>query len=156
MDKLEIGNIVRHKKDKYVGIVKSIDDIFVHLEDGRHILKCYAINIERMIKMAETQEVMTLEQKIDSINNYNEVTLKDTIDLMNSEDYKARFIAEYMQLIIRLNGLKRMLIKYEAGTLEFTPNCPIYVLTNQKIAMEEYLKYLEVRAEIEKIKLPKI
>lgn len=37
------GDRVKHKKDGYTGIIKSIDNIFVHLEDGRHILKCYAI-----------------------------------------------------------------------------------------------------------------
>ena len=43
IEEIKIGDKVQHKKDKYVGVVKSIDNIFVHLEDGRHILKCYAI-----------------------------------------------------------------------------------------------------------------
>ena len=33
--------------------------------------------------------------------------LKDTIDLMRSEDYKERFTAEYHQLIIRYKKLKK-------------------------------------------------
>ena len=33
-------------------------------------------------------------------------TLKDTVELMNSTDYKERFIAEYKQLAIRYKGLK--------------------------------------------------
>lgn len=37
-------------------------------------------------------------------------TLKDTAELMNSEDYKERFIAEYEQLIIRYKGLKNCFI----------------------------------------------
>lgn len=101
-------------------------------------------------------EMMTLDAKIESINNYDEVTLRDTVDLMNSDDYKARFVAEYMQLIIRLNGLKRMLVKFEAGTLEFTPTCDISILDDQVYHMENYLKILQVRAEIEKINLPKL
>lgn len=40
--------------------------------------------------------------------------LKDTIDLMNSEDYKEYFIAEYYQTKIRYEKLHKMLIKYEA------------------------------------------
>lgn len=46
MQKIKVGDVVKHKKDKYTGIVKDIDDVFVHLEDGRHILKCYAIKEE--------------------------------------------------------------------------------------------------------------
>lgn len=77
--------------------------------------------------------------------------LSDTIDLMKSEDYKDRFKAEYMQTKLRYNNLHRMLVKYEAGTLEFTPTCPIIVLQNQKSFMGNYLKQLEIRAEIENI-----
>ena len=32
-------------------------------------------------------------------------TLKDTVELMNSEDYRDRFVAEYKQLVIRYKGL---------------------------------------------------
>lgn len=77
--------------------------------------------------------------------------LSDTIDLMKSEDYKDRFKAEYMQTKLRYNNLHRMLVKYEAGALEFTPSCPIIVLQNQKSFMGNYLKQLEIRAEIENI-----
>ena len=42
--------------------------------------------------------------------------LKDTIDLMNSGDYKERFIAEYYQTKIRYEKLHKMFIKYEAKT----------------------------------------
>ena len=101
-------------------------------------------------------EMMTLDAKIDSIDNLDEITLRDTIDLMSSDDYKARFIAEYMQLKIRYNNLRKMLIKLEAGTLEFTPTCDSSVLENQAYYMENYLRTLEVRAEVEKIRLPKI
>lgn len=79
--------------------------------------------------------------------------LKDTIGLMNSEDYKDRFKAEYMQTKLRYNNLHKMLIKYEAGTLEFKPICSIEILKEQKNYMGNYLKMLEVRAEIENINL---
>ena len=38
--------------------------------------------------------------------------LKDTIDLMQSNDFKERFKSEYYQLKIRMAGLKNMLDKY--------------------------------------------
>ena len=46
-----------------------------------------------------------------------------------------------------------MLVKHEAGTLTFTPNCPIDVLNSQIYYMREYLTQLEVRAELEGIDL---
>lgn len=79
--------------------------------------------------------------------------LKDTIDLMNSEDYKDRFKAEYYQTKIRYNKLHAMLIKYEAGVLDFKPTCPIAKLQEQKRYMGEYLRCLEIRAAIEEIEL---
>lgn len=77
--------------------------------------------------------------------------LKDTITLMTSEDYVERFKAEYIQTKIRYEKLHKMLIKLEAGTLDFKPKCPTSILLQQKRAMGEYLKILEVRAEIEGI-----
>ena len=79
--------------------------------------------------------------------------LKDTINLMNSENYKERFRAEYYQTKIRYDKLHKMLIKCEAGTLNFEPSCPPEILEKQACYMGNYLKYLEIRAEIEKIEL---
>lgn len=79
--------------------------------------------------------------------------LKDTIEMMNSSDYKERFKAEYYQTKIRYNKLHKMIVKYDAGTLEFTPTCPVELLKDQKSNMGKYLYYLEVRAEIEGISL---
>ena len=77
--------------------------------------------------------------------------LSDTIDLMNSTDYKDRFKAEYYQLKIRTEKLHKMLVKYDAGTLNFKPSCSIEVLLTQEKHMLNYLHTLEVRAEIEGI-----
>ena len=82
-----------------------------------------------------------------------ELELRDTVGLMNSANYKERFAAEYWQTKIRYDKLHRMVTKYEAGTLDFTPDCSIELLKQQKRAMGEYLHCLEVRAEIEGIKL---
>jgi len=79
--------------------------------------------------------------------------LEDTINLMTSSDYKERFLAEYEQTKIRYEKLHRMIVKHEAGTLEFIPTCPIELLKDQKRCMGEYLHCLEVRAEIEKINI---
>ena len=79
--------------------------------------------------------------------------LIDTIDLMTSADHKDRFKAEYLQTKIRHSRLNEIIVKYEAGTLDFEPDCPIDILIHQRETMSKYLFALEVRAEIEKIDL---
>lgn len=79
--------------------------------------------------------------------------LKDTIEMMNSADYKERFKAEYQQVKIRYTKLHNMIVKADAHTLDFTPTCPLDLLREQKATMGKYLYCLEVRAEIEGIKL---
>lgn len=79
--------------------------------------------------------------------------LVETVNLMNSTDYKERFKAEYYQTKIRYDKLHKMLIKYEAGTLEFEPICNLNLLTQQANYMGNYLRILEIRAEIEQIEL---
>ena len=80
-------------------------------------------------------------------------TLKDTVELMNSEDYKERFIAEYKQLIIRYKGLRNMLDKWDRGELNFKPTCPRSTYNMQIRAMEDYMAILEARAVMEEIVL---
>lgn len=79
--------------------------------------------------------------------------LKDTIKLMNSEDYKERFKAEYIQTKIRYDKLDKMTVKYEAGTLNFEPKCSLELLKEQKKYMGNYIRMLRIRAEIEDINL---
>lgn len=79
--------------------------------------------------------------------------LKETVEMMNSADYKERFKAEYYQVKTRYEKLHRMCIKYEAGTLDFKPDCPLELLKEQKSYMGNYLRCLEIRAEIEKVQL---
>lgn len=79
--------------------------------------------------------------------------LKDTVEMMNSEDYKERFKAEYYQAKIRYDKLDKMTVKYEAGTLNFTPSCSLEILKEQKKYMGNYIRILRIRAEIEKIEL---
>ena len=52
------------------------------------------------------------------------MVLSNTVDKMLSEDYKERFIAEYQQLSIRHDGLKKMLDNWDKENLNFIPTCP--------------------------------
>lgn len=79
--------------------------------------------------------------------------LKDTINMMTSDDYKERFRAEYFQLKIRYDKLKDMVCKYEDGTLDFESSCPIDVLEAQLEAMANYMDMLAIRATIEKVNI---
>ncbi|WP_295218219.1 hypothetical protein [Ruminococcus sp.] len=79
--------------------------------------------------------------------------LADTIEMMNSSDYKERFKAEYYQLVIRFNKLKSMLERWDRGELNFNPTCPRGIYNFQVKAMADYIACLETRAAIENIKL---
>ena len=76
--------------------------------------------------------------------------LKDTVEMMNSKDYKERFKAEFYQLLIRLDSLTSMIIKWENNMLDFEPKCSKETLENQFIFMQGYLGILRLRAEIKK------
>lgn len=67
--------------------------------------------------------------------------------------YKQRFIKEYKELKTKYNKLHKIIIKYEANTLDFELSCPIELLKEQAKYMGNYLRVLEIRAEIEKIEL---
>jgi hypothetical protein len=73
---------------------------------------------------------------------------------MVSEDYKERFIAEYIQLKNRFEGLVKMVERWDNGTLPFTPTCPRETYNFQLRAMKDYMDILVVRAKIEEIELP--
>ena len=68
-------------------------------------------------------------------------------------DWQERMQAEYHDLKTRYEKLHRMVTKYEAGTLDFTPNCSLELLRQQKRHMGEYLHDLEIRAEVEGVEL---
>ena len=79
--------------------------------------------------------------------------LADTVEMMNSSDYKERFKAEYAQLVIRYSGLRNMLEKWDNGTLEFEPTCPRSTYNLQIKAMTDYIAVLEARAVMENVDL---
>ena len=82
--------------------------------------------------------------------------LAETVNFMVSTDYKERFIAEYQQLVIRYNGLKTMLEKWDKNDLAFTPTCPRSTYDLQIAAMTDYIAVLEARAVMEGIELQEV
>ena len=82
--------------------------------------------------------------------------LADTVEMMNSSDYKERFKAEYAQLVIRYYGLRNMLEKWDNRTLEFEPTCPRSTYNLQIKAMTDYIAVLEARAVMENVDLESV
>jgi hypothetical protein len=88
--------------------------------------------------------------------------LKDTVEQMNSPDYKERFKAEYYQLKIRYEKLKAFNTKikaasYSAEAVEMPKHdCPDNLLREQQCLMGQLLHTLELRAVIEGIELKEV
>ena len=68
-------------------------------------------------------------------------------------EWQVRFKEEYRDLKNRQVKLHKMLVKYDSGTLDFKPTCPVELLRQQEIVMNEYMRILEVRAELEGVVL---
>lgn len=79
--------------------------------------------------------------------------LKDTITMMESDDFKDRFRAEFHQVRIRREKLIDMLDKWNRGELGFKPKCSFEMLCTQRDIMQAYLSVLRERAKIEGIQL---
>lgn len=98
-------------------------------------------------------------RKIKEKKEKNNMELKETVELMNSEDYKDRFIAEYKQTNIRYEKLKNFCNKIEVEAMlgkEVTKHdCPLELLIEQQRYMRLYLSVLEKRALIENVELKK-
>lgn len=77
----------------------------------------------------------------------------DIISLLQSDNYKDRAKGEYYFVRDKYEKLHRMIVKREAGTIDFEPNCPMQQWKDQAHAMGEYLYQLEIKAEIEGIVL---
>ena len=74
------------------------------------------------------------------------VELKDTVELMLSDDYKKRLLAEYIQVNIRAVKLMDFIKTYE-------PNDDTQLLKDQLMTMCAYILALRKRADAEGIDL---
>ena len=111
--------------------------------DEGYLIK-YPDGSEKWITKETFEEVCVVE---------DDSPLLATVFNMKSPDYKKRFEAEYRQLKIRYESLKKMCEKWDAGELDFTPTCPRTTYDKQMAAMVDYLSVLEVRAHYEDIDL---
>ena len=81
----------------------------------------------------------------------------DTASLMESWDYKDRFVAEYIQLAIRVGNLddylKRDAEAQKVPDAHKVRHEVLELLQRQYLAMKAYMEILKERAKIEKIEL---
>lgn len=124
------------------------------LEIKSALLKCAQENENKTVPTGATVVSSVCRAAVERIEELeHSKNLDSTIALMVSRDFKDRFKAEAYQLVIRRDGLKRMLEKWENHELDFEPNCPKELLEKQLKVMDEYLEILDKRAEIEDIDL---
>ncbi len=67
--------------------------------------------------------------------------------------WEERMVQEYKELKERYTKLHKILVKYDAGKLEFEPKCPVGLLREQASIMGRYLYILEERALLEGVEL---
>ena len=115
--------------------------------------KSFEIKQEALRVYPASIEITKIKEKKEK----NNMELKETVELMNSEDYKERFVAEYHQVKIRYEKLKNFCNKIEVEEMlgkEVTKHdCPLELLREQQKYMGLYLSVLEKRALIENIVL---
>ena len=134
-----------------VYITGTVEDISIYSYTERYRVS---------IKTANSGELLTFDAKdITKINQEN--LAQQTIDALQKygneenkmKDYKLRMVKEYKELKDKYDKLHAMLVKYDAGKLNFTPTCPIDLLRKQASVMGQYLYILETRAVIENVDL---
>lgn len=74
------------------------------------------------------------------------VELKDTVELMLSDDYKKRLLAEYIQVNVRAVKLMEFIKNNES-------NDDVQLLKDQLMTMSAYILALRKRADIEDVDL---
>ena len=113
--------------------------------------KSFEIKQEALQVYPASIEIRKIKEKKEKNN------MELTVELMNSEDYKERFVAEYHQVKIRYEKLKNFCNKIEVEEMlgkEVTKHdCPLELLREQQKYIVLYLSVLEKRALIENIVL---
>ena len=111
---------------------------------------CYTYAAEHQ---RETARYFGFEVIEDDTPTIAETVEKHSEDVKSDPTWQKRMQKEYRELKERYEKLHKMVTKYEAGTLGFTPNCSLELLCQQKRHMGEYLHDLEIRAESEGVEL---
>lgn len=121
------------------------------------VFTCNGKKFEQEVLKIYPSSIEITKIKDDQKKEKNNMELKETVELMNSENYKERFVAEYHQVKIRYEKLKNFCNKIEVEEMlgkEVTKHdCPLELLREQQKYMGLYLSILEKRALIENVEL---
>ena len=112
-----------------------------------------SVSIHAETYMKYKRQLMEEDRKKASLERTDFMELKDTIELMQSTDYKDRFKAEYYQIKIMREKLIDLLYRRHMGKSGFNSDCPYDLLDKQLRTITAYKDILEERAVIEKIEL---
>ena len=135
---------------KYEGRDKIKSEVYI---DGE--LKSVAFSLNELFSQLQFYEIYgncANNRKED--NKVTAYTMNDAVEMVLSDDYKERFIAEYVETKIRYERLHSIIIKWCAGKADFVTD--IDLLEEQTKHMGNYLKTLEIRAVKEDIELPNV
>lgn len=146
---IEVDELVKRLNASDVPYCSKINNIIV----GMPKFSVYSVEVEaeNYPENGNGDFEFKVALRDDSCDCENEPTENEPVEEVPA--YVSRMIDEYHELKDKYNKLHRMLVKHEAGTLDFEPTCPIELLEHQANVMDEYLHTLEVRAEIENVEL---
>lgn len=133
-----------------VYIVGTIADISINSVTERYRLYIKTLNSHELLTFDVKDIFPITEDKHTEVFKADDVIVRAENKM---EDYKLRMIKEYKELKDKYDKLHVMLVKYDAGKLDFTPTCPIDLLRKQASVMGQYLYILETRAVIENVDL---
>lgn len=140
-----------------LGFMDSPTDVPIILTE-EHADACARAYVKVMVKRGNLKKKVVEQPKEETVapvvpEEKPTERPKEEAPAEEAKPYVERMKAEYRELKERYDKLHRIVVKYDAGTLDFTPTCPIELLKEQAAAMGKYLYILEVRAEIEGVTL---
>lgn len=146
---IEVDELVKRLNASDVPYCSKINNIIV----GMPKFTVYSVEVEaeNYPENGNGDFEFKIALRNDSCDCENEPTENEPVEEVPA--YVSRMIDEYHELKNKYTLLHHMLVKHEAGKLDFEPNCPIELLEHQANVMGEYLHTLEVRAEIENVEL---
>lgn len=134
--------------------VEMSDDDLIRRGDAKDAF-CKTSTVEILKHATQTDLVryaVAVQNSIDNVPPAVKIPSDNSAEKKEDEGgWQGRMAKEYRFVKDKYDKLHAMLNKYEAGTLDFTPNCSLELLKRQQRAMGEYLNVLEIRAEIEGI-----
>lgn len=83
-------------------------------------------------------------------------TLKDTTQLMESDNPIDQFKGEYYQLAIRMKDLSELMLQMKEESLDSEPESSYDLFEKQLLGMQRYKHALELRANVEGIELQEV